>query len=313
MASKTIMRILLVSGVSLKDLSTYWRSSKSNKSQPLPRKVSLGSRAVEAAWCSLPSLELPVEPVLLWFSGTKEINFAPGKTQTKNSSNFNGYFLLQHLKRAGSSLYHTLRATQYAPVETIPPTCTRWASLATSDRASRTTWQQRNDLWSSYMTPNPWHNQMIGQNARRLPQFFCWRDSIQRRVQMLHCLTRPVDPASMTVLRSQMSSLYGFFGLDAGASLANCFIQRLARFFLKQRWSNVPILIHALNEQIETLGFWRGGSWCAQTSSWGILCEHKNYGPTATKAKFQDKVVSSTSVSISPHCAMGRHLSTVQD
>lgn len=56
-----------------------------------------------------------------------------------------------------------------------------------------------------------------------------------------------------------MSSLYGFFGLDAGASLANCFIQGLARFPMKHRWSNVPILIHVLNEQIETLGFWRGG------------------------------------------------------
>lgn len=40
--------------------------SPTNHKQRLPRKVSLGSRAVGAAWCNLPSLEqLPVEPVLL--------------------------------------------------------------------------------------------------------------------------------------------------------------------------------------------------------------------------------------------------------
>ena len=81
-----------------------------------------------------------------------------------------------------------------------------------------------------------------------------------------------------------MSSLYGFFGLDAGASLANCFIQRLARFPLKHRWSNVPILIYVLKEQIETLGFWRGGTVAghklvheAPRTCLTILCEHKSW------------------------------------
>lgn len=79
-----------------------------------------------------------------------------------------------------------------------------------------------------------------------------------------------------------MSSLYGFFGLDAGASLANCFIQGLARVPLKQRWSNVPILIHVLNEADWDIGILDGGAVAghklvheAPRTCLTILCEHK--------------------------------------